>query len=90
MTLDHPMRPICPSCGKEMVYLVTNAGPEKLQCFVCDCQNEHLAEDIRECRLDHSPEASLCVIYEAFEEEETLPPIPPDKAQYILQYYCPN
>ncbi len=93
MPAANPNRPVCPECGREMVYLVTNTGPEMLCCFVCDCKNTHLTEEIEECRADLSPEASLVITYqehEVPEESEHIPQMPEGKEHLVLEFYCPN
>jgi hypothetical protein len=90
MVISNPNRPICPDCGEELIYLCTNSGPQQLNCFVCDCRNAFLAKEIIECREDVSPDASIAMVTESYEEEEAIPPIPPDKAHFVLEFYCPN
>lgn len=86
----NPNRPICPDCGREMIYLCTNSGPDQLNCYVCDCKNGFLAQEIQEAREDESPDASIAMVVEAYTEEDAIPPLPPDKAHMVLEFYCPN
>ncbi len=90
MTVANSLRPTCPDCGAEMVFLVTNCGPDQIKCYICDCRNDFLAKEIQECREDESPDASIAMVTESYVEEEELPPITPDKAHFILEFYCPN
>ena len=54
------MRPTCPECGEPMIFLaVPTASGEVLRCWVCDCQNDLLAQDVQEARADASPDAAL-------------------------------
>jgi hypothetical protein len=90
MDLSNPNRPTCPDCGEEMVFLATRIGPDVHNCFVSDCKNEFLSLEIRDCREDVSPDASIVMKIDSYAEEEQMPQITPDKMQYVLEFYCPN
>jgi hypothetical protein len=90
MAVTNPHRPICPDCGEPMVYLSTNSGGDPLNCYVCDCCNAFLAQEILECREDESPDASIAMITDSYVEVEEIPLIMADKAHFVLEFYCPN